>query len=128
MPDIGKCVRVKATGWVHSYSLYDEPRFDPEIEEVIECESLDAAKPQFQKDRESAPQVISPWQARKAFRAMGVFDQVQSEVAAAPEEIREAVEYATEIRRTDATLLAFVRSKGWSEQQVDDFFRLADTL
>ena len=132
MPDIGKCVRVKATGWVHSYSLYDEPRFDPEIEEVIECESLDAVKPQSQIDAASVPKQITGTQAKLALLQAGLYEAIETYVNAAeayPNGVRYRIVWdAANWLRNSPELGEIAGELGLDDGQIDDLFRRAATL
>jgi hypothetical protein len=74
------------------------------------------------------PYSISPLQARKALRASGMKTAVDAYVANLPEAEREEWEYATEIRRTNATLLAGAVLLSLTDENLDDLFRLGATL
>ncbi len=62
---------------------------------------------------------------RRALNASGLRTQVEGALAAAPQDARDAWEFATDIRRDDATLNAMAAALGLSTTQVDDLFRLA---
>jgi hypothetical protein len=69
------------------------------------------------------PETVTPLQARRALRAAGLLATVEALMASAPEEAREAWEYAVEIRRDDATLAALAAQIGLTAPQLDDLFR-----
>lgn len=60
----------------------------------------------FDKDAPIVPQTITPLQARKALRQAGVFEQVQAYVATLTPAEQDEWEYALEIRRDNAILVA----------------------
>lgn len=72
-----------------------------------------------------APVQVTPLQVRRALNASGLRDQVEAALTAAPQDARDAWEFATEIRRDDATLNAMATALGLTTTQVDDLFRLA---
>jgi hypothetical protein len=74
------------------------------------------------------PQSVSPLQARRALRAAQLMEAVEALIADASEEVREAWEYAVEIRRDDATLAVLAAELGMTDAQLDDLFRDAASL
>ncbi len=74
------------------------------------------------------PASVSPLQARKALRILGLMPMVKAFLANADEEIVEAWEFATAIDR-DNGFIAFVGGElGMNSYQIDDLFRIAATL
>lgn len=74
------------------------------------------------------PDALTPLQARRALRAMDLKTSLDAYVATLPEEDQEAWEYAIEVRRDSPLVLAGAAHLGWSDQLVDDLFRLGATL
>jgi hypothetical protein len=72
-----------------------------------------------------APVQVTPLQVRRALNASGLRGQVEAALAAAPQDARDAWDYATEVKRDDATLNAMAAALGLSTTQVDDLFKLA---
>jgi hypothetical protein len=75
-----------------------------------------------------APQSITPLQARKALRIAGLKVAVDAYIATLPEAEREEWEYANVVERTNATLAAGASHLGISETDMDNLFRLGETL
>jgi hypothetical protein len=73
------------------------------------------------------PSPVTPLQVRRALNASGLRTQVEEALAAAPQDARDAWEFATEIKRDDATLNAMAAALGMSPAQIDDLFTLAAT-
>jgi hypothetical protein len=71
---------------------------------------------------------VTPLQARKALRIAGLIDQVDTAVAAATPEIKDAWGYASLIHRDNPALLTIAASLGLTEAQIDDLFRQAAVL
>jgi hypothetical protein len=75
---------------------------------------------------------VSPSQARLALLAAGKLDQVAPAIAAMPLEQRTAAqlkwEYASEVRRDDALVIALAAALSLSEQQIDELFAAAAAI
>ena len=71
---------------------------------------------------------VTPLQARKALRQMGMIDTVNATVAAASADVKDAWEFASEVRRDDPMLQALQAQLGLTQAQVDALFVLASTL
>jgi hypothetical protein len=74
------------------------------------------------------PQSITPLQARKALRALGLHAQVVAYVATLSDEAQEEWEYCTTVKRADSLVVTAARFLEMSEPQIDDFFRLGETF
>lgn len=74
------------------------------------------------------PASVTPLQMRRALRAADLKDQVDGLAAQLGEEAEEAWQYALEIERASPFIAQAAQLLGWTEQQVDDLFRLAATL
>jgi len=74
------------------------------------------------------PQVITPWQLRKALNQFGLRAAVEAAVAQADQNTKDGWEFATEFRRDDAMLNAMAGALGMTSEQLDDLFHLAATL
>lgn len=87
---MGYAVRNLETGWISTWSRYDQPPHDAELEELVTCEAeeLDALKPAEQLADEAAPLECTPLQAKLALHRAGFLDAVEQAVeAAGPEAI-----------------------------------------
>ena len=71
------------------------------------------------------PSPVTPLQIRRALNASGMRGMVEAALGSAPQDARDAWDYATEIKRDDATLNAMAAALGMTSAQVDDLFRLA---
>ena len=71
------------------------------------------------------PSPVTPLQVRRALNASGLRTQVETALASAPQDARDAWEFATEIKRDDATLNAMAASLGITPTQIDGLFTLA---
>lgn len=74
------------------------------------------------------PQSVGPLQFRRAIRTLGLKGTFDAFVATLDEEGQETIEYATSIRRDDALIEMARVGLGWTDDQVDGLFRLAETL
>jgi len=74
------------------------------------------------------PDSVSPLQARRALRNVGLLDTVNDIVAAADDDTRDAWEYTIEVRRDSPILSALAGQLGMTDEQIDDLFRVAATL
>ena len=74
------------------------------------------------------PAVVSMAKARIALDAAGLLAGVEAAVLAAPNAVKLAWEYSTEIHRHSPTMLALAAALGLSEAQVDDLFRAAEAV
>lgn len=76
----------------------------------------------------AVPRAVTPLQARKALRAAGLLAAVETAVDAAGEEIREAWDYALEVRRNDPMLNAVAVDLEMSAADLDALFIAAAAL
>jgi hypothetical protein len=74
------------------------------------------------------PQSVSPLQARKALKQQSMLTTVQAAVAAADEDTQMAWEYATSFDRTSPFVSSMAAALGWTDEQVDQLFILANSL
>lgn len=78
------------------------------------------------------PSVVSLAQAKLALLEMGHYDQVQTALENMPEPGGQAAriqwEYRSEVHRDNSLVTAMAYILGLSDEDVDDLFRLADTL
>ncbi len=81
-------------------------------------------------DANPVPQEVSKYKAMKALTAAGLAEAYQAWVSAPERTFLElaAVNATTDWVRTDANLIAAATALGLSSAQLDDLFRLADTL
>lgn len=96
-----------------------EPEFTPE-ELSAHAEALRLSK------------TVSMRQARLALLASGILSQIEAAIAALPEPDKSAVtiewEYAQEVKRSHAWVIALGIQLGLTDQQLDDLFTLAASL
>jgi len=71
---------------------------------------------------------ISAWQMRKALTATGLRDQIEAAVEAAPQEIKDAWQYAATFDRHHPLIVQMVQLMGLSDEQVDAVFALGAAL
>jgi hypothetical protein len=72
--------------------------------------------------------VVSPLQMRRALRAQGLADAVAAYVAQQDADTQDAWEYAIQIRRDDALIVAAASALGKTPTEIDDLFRGAAAL
>lgn len=72
--------------------------------------------------------VLTPWQMRKALRAAGLMPTIKAAIAAAPEEVQEAWEFASEFRRDNELIESFRVALGKTDEEIDQLFLLGETL
>ena len=73
------------------------------------------------------PTPVTPLQIRRALNAAGMRGMVEAALATAPQDAKDAWDYAIEIHRDDPTLNAMATDLGITPAQVDDLFTLAAT-
>lgn len=71
------------------------------------------------------PSSVTPIQMRKALRLSGLKASVDAALSQADETVQEEWEYATEVLRTDANLIAVAYSIGKTDADIDALFVLA---
>lgn len=71
------------------------------------------------------PSPVTPLQIRRALNASGMRGMVEAALVAAPQDAKDAWEFATEIKRDDATLNAMAADLGMTPTQIDGLFTLA---
>ena len=74
------------------------------------------------------PSPVTPLQIRRALNASGMRNMVEAAIASAPQDARDAWDYATEVRREDATLNFMAAALGMTPTQIDELFSLAATF
>ncbi|HEY6093822.1 MAG TPA: hypothetical protein VIU93_02605 [Gallionellaceae bacterium] len=72
--------------------------------------------------------VLTPRQARLALNAAGLRAAVENAIAAAPQDVKDTWQYATEVRRDDAVLLAMAAQIGITAAQLDQLFTTGAAL
>lgn len=73
-------------------------------------------------------QPLSAWQVRKVLTQLGLRSQVETGVANADQDTKDAWQYAKEFERTSPVLVGMAQSLGISDKQLDDMFKLGITL
>jgi hypothetical protein len=74
------------------------------------------------------PSSVSPLQARRALRQVGLIDQVNTMVASADPDAKDAWEYSNQVERTNPIVLALAAQLNLNDATLDNLFRLASTL
>lgn len=75
----------------------------------------------------AVPQVVTPLQARRAINAAGLRSSIEAAVAAADQDVKDAWEYATEIRRDNALIATMAATLNLTETDIDNLFIVAAT-
>lgn len=83
---------------------------------------------QFTRPDPPVPSIVSMRQARLALLQADLLDDVETAMASASRADQIEWEYATEVRRDSALVVSMTAALGWSSTQVDDLFRVAQTL
>ena len=73
---------------------------------------------------------VDPIQAREAIRRAGLLPQVEALIAdpETPALVKSAWEYALKFKRQSPTILAVAQALGWTDEQLDDLFRVANDI
>lgn len=74
------------------------------------------------------PQTISPLQARRALRQLGVMDTITTFMESRPEVEQDAWEYCVEVRRDDPIIQGAAAILGLTSAQIDQLFILGARL
>ena len=74
------------------------------------------------------PQQVTPRQIRQALTRAGLRDAVEYAVSQSSQDVKDWWEYATAFERHNPQVVAMVATLGVSDSQVDDLWRLADSL
>jgi hypothetical protein len=74
------------------------------------------------------PAEVTPLQMRRALNTSGLRTVVESAVAAAPQDARDAWEFASVIRRDDPILAGMAAALGKTDAEIDALFILAATF
>ena len=97
--------------------------------EEISQREADAILAQAQAIEDAKPKVITMRQARLALLQSGILATIENAIQSGTDEAMKIEwEYATEVRRDWASLIALTTSLGMTDAQLDDLFLLASTL
>jgi len=115
--------------WVEAWKV--QPMF-PEYtnddgEVVTEEQQIDAYEAAQAAERRSN-MTCTPRQARLALASAGLYEAVQTSVAAVSDQARIEWEYATMIERTNPIIIGMQMELGISDEALDGLFALAVTL
>jgi len=136
-PDVGDyevavgdgAVKDKEGNWVEAWKV--QPMFpeytDDDGKVVTEAEQIAAYEAQKAAERRSKME-CTPRQARLALASAGLYEAVQTSVAAVSDEARIEWEYATMIERTNPIIINMQTELGISDEALDGLFDLAVTL
>ena len=94
-------------GWAYADGVFTAPVVEPEPDPVIMS--------------------VGPLQLRRALRELGMYAAVVAYVETAPEEVKEAWEYATEYRRDDPLFPIVQTAMELTDEEIDNLFALAAT-
>lgn len=100
--------------WLRQMSAEDRAAWG--LVELPEPEAPNTPAPQ------AVPSYLTPLQARKVLRAVGLKEQVDALLAQAPEEVREEWEFALQIERQNPTLLSMAEALALTSEQLDQLF------
>jgi hypothetical protein len=76
----------------------------------------------FDFEAPAVPQSVTPYQARLALNAAGLREAAEGAIAAAPQDVRDAWEYALVIERSSPFIGEIGNALALSEQQIDALF------
>jgi hypothetical protein len=115
--------------WVEAWSV--APMFPEYTNEegvvVTEAEQIAAYEAQKAAQRR-ASMACTPRQARLALASAGVYEAVQTAVAAVSDQARIEWEYATMVERNNPIISEMQEALGMSDEDLDNLFDLAVTL
>ena len=74
------------------------------------------------------PAMVSAWQVKKALNLLGWRQEVEDFVAQADQTTKDGWLTARDFYRTDPLVIGVGQILGKTEEEMDNFFRLADTL
>lgn len=101
-------------------------------DEVVETQTARDPTPEeiVERERADVPPEVALWRFRAAIRQAGQFDAVNAALDANKDTPEGAVawevwEYGNVIERESALLLSFAATLGFTQQQLDDVFRVA---
>ena len=136
-PDVGDyevavgdgAVKTEEGNWVDAWKV--QPVFPEYTNDdgvvVTEEEQIAAYEAQKAAERRSKME-CTPRQARLALASAGLYEAVQTSVAAVSNEARIEWEYATMIERTNPIIVGMQMELGISDEALDGLFDLAVTL
>lgn len=89
---------------------------------VAEWEAAGNTIPAYEPPPLAVPEMVYPFQARKALLAHGLLDAVNNAVELAGPEAQIAWEYAIEVHRNDPLIESLGAAIGLTSEQIDDLF------
>ena len=115
--------------WVQVWKEVDQfPEYTNEEGVVVtEAEQIAAYEAQKAAQRR-ASMACTPRQARLALASAGVYEAVQTAVAAVSDQARIEWEYATMVERNNPIISEMQEALGMSDEDLDNLFDLARTL
>ena len=114
--------------WVEAWKVQPMfPEYTDDGKVVTEAEQIAAYEAQKAAERRSKME-CTPRQARLALASAGLYEAVQTSVAAVSDEARIEWEYATMIERTNPIIINMQTELGISDEALDGLFDLAVTL
>ena len=99
-----------------------EEMTDAELAEWIAAELAAGWVPNFPVPSPQIPDAVTPLQMRRALNAAGLRAAVEAAVAASDQDVKDAWEFALEIRRDNPLLTAMAAALSMTEEQVNDLF------
>jgi hypothetical protein len=122
-------VQNDAGNWVEAWKV--QPMFVEYTNDegvVVTVEEQIAAHEAQKAAKRRATMACTPRQARLALASQGLYEAVQTSVAAVSDQARIEWEYATMIERTSPVIAEMQESLGMTDEQLDGLFDLAVTL
>jgi hypothetical protein len=98
-------------GWIYSNGEFTAPEPEP-VEPTIP----------------EVPTEVTPLQIRRALRQLGLYDSVATYIETQSDDVKDAWEYAITIYRNDSMIISAGEALGVTDDDIDDLFRLAQTL
>lgn len=141
----GHTSEVKALGWFPEYrehasineeaEVVDGQNYTVRVSDVLVTDnvrSLTQAEIDTRLEQKRSYMVVSMRQARLALLQAELLPQIETAIAGLQEPDKSAVliewEYAQEVKRSHAWVIALTTQLGLTDQQLDDLFTLAETL
>lgn len=115
--------------WVQAWKEVDQfTEYEDEVRGVVTVEDQIADYEAQKAAERRATMACTPRQARLALASAGVYEAVQTAVAAVSDQARIEWEYATMVERTSPIIDEMQGALGMTDEDLDNLFELAVTL
>lgn len=122
-------VRDETGRFVYAWKEVDQfTEYEDEVRGVVTVEEQIADYEAQRAAERRATMACTPRQARLALASAGVYEAVQTAVAAVSDQARIEWEYATMVERTNPIITEMQGALGMSDEDLDNLFELAVTL